>query len=444
MKKRRILTLILTVCLTCSLACGCAETEVQTALPNYNKEPSEIEKTLTGMDPSIDPEDYRGSVVKMVTWKDPWLSTDDVATHEFEQELGIEVEPVLIGQGDYVKTIAATIASRTQGDIFYEHGDFPSSLTVMQPLDAAMLDLSDPFWNQSIIKASTLRDRPYLVDSAVNVWSEIDVCVYNKHIFESAGLKTPKEYYAEGKWTVDNFRYAAQQVSKLGKDYMGAGILGEGILAIAGGGFFTYKDDRMTVSLDEHLFEVMDFFAEMKRDGIVKLDRGGFGEGKTGMAISHVFGLKRTGYFTQINPDHLGVTYLPVWKEGERAKITSLYRGWGLIDGAKNPVGAGLYLSYYLNNDRYDMETTFHNEDVAAFFFVISEEGANDTIYYHGPNLVKATGKGSNFHESWSNYAPDELRSYLESQRPVMNEMCIKTNEIIEQKIEQLKESEEN
>ena len=83
MKKRRILTLILTVCLTCSFACGCAETEVQTALPNYNKEPSEIEKTLTGMDPSIDPEDYRGSVVKMVTWKDPWLSTDDVATHEF-------------------------------------------------------------------------------------------------------------------------------------------------------------------------------------------------------------------------------------------------------------------------------------------------------------------------------------------------------------------------
>ena len=81
------------------------------------------------------------------------------------------------------------------------------------------------------------------------------------------------------------------------------------------------------------------------------------------------------------------------------------------------------------------MESTFHNEEVAAFFFVISEEGANDTIYYHGPNLVKATGKGSNFHESWSNYAPDELRSYLESQRPVMNEMCIKANEMIDAEI---------
>ena len=435
MKKRSIFTLILVICLTFSLACGCARPEVQTALPNFNKEPSEIEKTLTGMDPSIDPKDYRGSVVKMVTWKDPELSEDGISTRQFEQELGIDVEPVLIGQGDYVKTIAASIASKTQGDIFYEKGDFPGSLTVMQPLDAAMLDLSDPFWNQSIIKASTLRDRPYLVDSAVNVWSEIDVCVYNKHIFESAGLKTPKEYYAEGKWTVDNFRYAAQQVSKLGKDYMGAGVLGEGILAIAGGGFFTYKDDRMTVSLDEHLFEVMDFFAEMKRDGIAKLDRGGFGNGKTGMAISHVYGLKRVGYFTQINPDHLGVTYLPVWKEGERAKITSLYRGWGLIDGARNPVGAGLYLCYHLNNDRYDMEATFHNEEVAAFFFVISEEGASDTLYYHGPNLVKATGKGTNFHESWNSYAPDELRSYLESQRPVMNEMCIMANKMIDAEI---------
>ncbi len=60
MKKRSIFTLILVICLTFSLACGCAKPEVQTALPNFNKEPSEIEKTLTGMDPSIDPKDYRG------------------------------------------------------------------------------------------------------------------------------------------------------------------------------------------------------------------------------------------------------------------------------------------------------------------------------------------------------------------------------------------------
>ena len=254
----RLITLVLAIAMVACLAVGCggngetASTGSNGGSSNQgttnNKEPG-----LDGIDKSVNPEDYRGTTVKYVTWKDPKLNEDGVAVEKFEKDFGITLEPVLIDQGDYVKTIAAAIASDTQGDVFFENGDFPGSLKVMQPLDAAMLDLSAPIWNQALIKASTLDGHPYLVDCISNVWTEVDICVYNKAIFENAGLNTPADYYAAGKWTFDNFRYAAQQVTKLGKDYVGAGLLGEAALGAAGSSFFTYQANQMVVTADLHL-----------------------------------------------------------------------------------------------------------------------------------------------------------------------------------------------
>ncbi len=395
-----------------------------------NKKPSA--PGLDGIDSSVNPDDYKGTTVTYVTWKDPKLNEDGVAVDKFEKDFGMKVAVQLIGQGDYVKTIQASIASGTQGDIFFENGDFPGSLTVMQPLDAAMLDLSAPIWNQALIKASTLDGHPYLVDCISNVWTEVDICVYNKNLFEKGGLNTPSDYYAAGKWSFDNFEYAAKQISALGKDYIGAGVLGEAALGAAGSSFFTYKDNKMVVTADKHLYEVMNRLCKMKADGYIKLDRGGFGEGKQGMALTNCFGLKRTGYFTQINPDHLGATYLPVWKEGDKQCVTGIYRGWGLIDGAKNPVGAGLFLRQYLDVNNYDLDATFHNQEVANFFFQVTGTYSDNMIYYHGPDMVKSTGQGSNFHESWHSQTPANMTGYLDSQKPVMEQMCKKANEIIE------------
>ncbi len=441
MKIARILAVILTLCLVLSAACGCAgDDKTASGKQNDPCQSPTAETGTPGMDPSVDPELYRGTKVIYATWKDPWISEDGTVYEIFEEKYGIKFEMRLMGQGDYVKTIAASIASGTQPDIFFENGDFPGSLTVMQPLDAAKLDLSHPFWNQSLIEASTLAGHPYLVDAISNVWSEFDLCVYNKHIFEAAGIKTPDEYFIEGKWTFENFRYAAQQVTKLGKDYIGAGILGESILAAAGSAFFTYKDDQLTVTADPHLLEVMDFVSQMKADGIAKLDRGGFGEGRQGMAFTNCFGLKRTGYFTQINPEHMAATYLPVWKEGDRPVVSGMYRGWGLVENAKNPVGAGLFLCEYLNIDNYDLDATFHNDDVAEFFFEITEVAADGMFFYHGSDIVKTTQMGQNYHETWSPFAPDELKTHLNSELPVMEEMAGKANDIINKEKEWLTE----
>lgn len=431
----RLITLILAVAMIASLAVGCGDNaDKPGSKPSGGNE-------LSGIADGVDVSAYEGTTVTYVTWKDPDLNEDGVAVDAFEKKYNITVDIQLISQGTYVNTIASSIASGTQGDVFFENGDFPGSLNVMQPLDAAMLDLTDPIWNQALIKASTLDGHAYLVDAISNVWTEVDICVWNKNIFESNNLTTPTEYYEAGKWTFANFREAAKQVSELGKEYTGAGALGESALGAAGSSFFTYADNKMSVSVDAHLREVMDFLAKMRTDGYIRLDRGAFDNGKQGMALTNCFGLKKTGYFTTINPDHVRATYLPVWEEGGEQQVTGIYRGWGLIDGAKNPVGAGLFLREYLDVNNYDLDNTFHNQDVANFFFQVTGQYSENMIYYHGPDMVKTTGMGESFHQAWQTNS--DMKTYIDSKLPVMEQMCTKANEIIEAERKWIKAAEE-
>ncbi len=433
----RLITLILAVAMIASLAVGCGGNEGNT--PSGDK-PADG-NVPSGIADGVDVSTLEGTTVTYVTWKDPDLNEDGVAVDAFEKKYNMTVEIQLISQGTYVSTIASSIASGTQGDVFFENGDFPGSLNVMQPLDAAMLDLSDPIWNQALIKASTLDGHAYLVDAISNVWTEVDICVWNKNIFESNTLTTPTEYYEAGKWTFANFRETAKRISALGNGYIGASALGESALGAAGSSFFTYADNKMSVSVDTHLREVMDFLAKMRIDGYLTYNKDKFDEGKQGMTLTNCFGLKKTGYFTQINPDHVRATYLPVWKEGDPQQVTGIYRGWGLIDGANNPVGAGLFLREYLDVNNYDLEDTFHNQEVANFFFQVTGEYSENMLYYHGPDMRKTTGMGENFHLAW-NSQPD-MKTYIDANLPVMEQMCTKANEIIEAERKWIKEAEE-
>ena len=141
-----------------SLISGCAGNSDNKPSNNNNNNPD-------GISDDIVIEELEGTTVTYVTWKDPDLNEDGLAVDEFEKKYGINVNIQLVSQSGYVNTISADIAAGTQGDIFFENGTFPGSLNVMQPLDAARLDLSDPIWNQALIKASTLDGHPYLVDA---------------------------------------------------------------------------------------------------------------------------------------------------------------------------------------------------------------------------------------------------------------------------------------
>ena len=382
----------------------------------------------------VNPEDYRGTEITYVTWKDPAKNEDGPVVAAFEKEYGIKVNIQLVEQWGYVNSIAASIASGKQGDVFFENGDFPGSLTVMQPLDAAKINFDDPIWRQSVIKNSTIDGHPYLVDTVSNVWSEVDLCVYNKKLFADNNITTPEEYYEAGKWTFDAFRKCAMEIAAIGNGYVGASAIGDVALAAAGSSFYKYEDGIMKLSVDDHLYEVMTFLAQMHDDGLLKVNtesNSSLETGKTGMALTNCFALKKTGYYTNINPDHLGVTYLPKWKETDETPFTGLYRGWGLIKGAKNPEAAGIFLRYYLDVNNYDLESTFHSPDLANFFFKVTGDSSKEMFQYFTPNMVKATGMGEEYQVKWQWYSASQIKSELQSDLNVMNNMVTKANELI-------------
>ncbi len=418
----RLFAIIMIAVLVASLGVGCGNDD--------NNDSQSGDKNNHGISADVNPEDYRGTTVTYATWKDPELYEDGPVVANFEKEYGIDVEIQLIAQAKYVQTISADIAAGKQGDVFFENGFFPGSLSVMQPLDAAKLDLTDPIWNQAVVKNSTIDGHPYLVDTLSNVWAEVDICVYNKYLFESNNITTPKEYYEAGKWTFENFRKAAADISALGKDYVGASMLGNPVLGGAGSTFFFYEDNKIKTGVDAHLYEVMNFLAKMHDDGLAELAWRDFEKGKHGMAITNCYGLKKNGYFSTMNPDHIAATYMPVWKEGDEQRSVGIYRGWGLIDGSDNPVAAGLFIREYLDVNNYNMENTFQNAEVADFFFEVTAGAADNTINYL--YAYDVTGLGENFHNAWNKTPADQMNTYLDSNKHVIDEMLKKCNEMIE------------
>ncbi len=427
-KSIKFLSIVLALTMLVGLFSGCGD-----------KNDADSDKDVSGgkqtkIEFLVDPEEYRGTKVVYATWKDPKNNEDGPVVENFEKKYGIEVEIMLLNQTTYVKSIASAIASGNSPDIYFETGNFPGSLTVMQPLDNAKINFEDPIWNQNTIKYSTIDGHPYLLDTVSNVWSEADICVYNKKIFEDNNITSPQEYYDAGKWTYAAFKECAKNVASLGPSYVGATIMGDVALAAAGCSIFTYENGKFNYNLDDHLIDVMTFLAQMREDKYVKYGREEFTDGKTGMALTNCFALKKTGYFTTINPDHLGAVPLPTWEEGGKSYSSGIYRGWGLVKGAKNPVAAGIFLREYLDVNNYDLEQTFHSDEVANFYFTTLSEQSEDVIHYPGYGISKATGIGETynaFNDAWRDYSASQIRGYLESQKNVMQSMCDGANDIM-------------
>lgn len=423
-KKIRFLAFVLSLVTIFGTLSGCGEKEKVNNDTGNTKNEGKI-------DFLVDPEDYRGTTVKYATWKDPKANEDGPVVDAFEKKYGINVEIQLLGQGGYVNQIAASIAAGTQADIYFQNGTFPGSLTVMQPLDAAKLNLEDPIWRQSTFKMSMLNGHPYLVDTMSNVWSEVDICVYNKKIFQDNNITTPEEYYEAGKWTFAAFKECAKKVASLGKGYVGAEVLNRVALAAGGSSIFTFANDEFSYNVDSHLYDVLNFWLQMKEDGYLKFGYGGFNEGKTGLTLTNCFALKKTGYYPNINPDYIGVTYLPRWDENSEQPTTATYRGWGLIKGAKNPVAAGIFLREYLDVNNYDLDNTFHSAEAANFFFKVTGTQVDNVIYYHEGSLFESTGIGEDYGMNWQDYSPAQIKGYLDGQLNVMKNMKNKANDII-------------
>ncbi len=401
-----------------------------------------------GIEFLVDPEKYRGTSVTYCTWRDPEKNEDGKAIEAFEKKYGIDVKIQMMSQGKYVSLIAASIAAGTQGDVFFQNHNFPASLSVLQPLDAAKINYNDPIWRQETFKASTIDGHKYVVDTVSNVWNEVDILVYNKTLFEDNGITSPAEYYEAGNWTFETFEKACRDIAALGEDYCGATVMAESMLGTAGCSFYTFADNKLSVTADSKLYNIMQWLSKLRTEGVIDYGNDSdFPAGKVGMVATDCFAIKKTGYYSNMNPEDLAATYLPRYDAKSPQIATHGLRGWGLIKGAKNPEAAGIFLREYLDVNNYDLDETFHNEEVSDFFFQAVNHKFDKWTYYHTSGVMKANGVidesviSGNLTHSWHSKSPDQIKAYLDSQKPVLNTWCTTANTIISDARKYLKDN---
>ena len=326
-------------------------------------------------------EEYRGTKVVYATWKNPQQNEDGPVVDAFEEKYGIKVEIDMVPQETYVQEIAGKIAAGNSPDIFFDNCFFPASISVLQPIDAMQLDLTDGIWDKGMLEMSKLDGKSYLVNTVGNIWAEVDCLFYNKQIFADNNITTPEEYVEADKWTFEALTKCMTDVKNAG--FIGGYIDVQSLLASTGSGFYKFKDGKFSNGVDQMTTDVIKQISQWVSDGLIKDPRehnllNNFIQGKCGIAVTNAYGMKATGYFSKMNPDHVGFTYIPAYNADSKSYTTGLFRGWGLVRGAKNPVAAGIFLRYYLDANNYDAESAFINKEAQNFFFKLTSGVATD------------------------------------------------------------------
>ena len=99
-------------------------------------------------------------------------------------------------------------------------------------------------------------------------------------------------------------------------------------------------------------------------------------------------------------------------------------------------------MRYYLDVNNYDLQQTFHNQDVTNFFFKLVGAYSDNVVYYRGPDMMKTTGLGERFGYAFMDESPDNIKKYLDGKMPEINLMIEKGNEIIDKELEWIENAE--
>lgn len=387
----------------------------------------------------VNPDDYKNTKVVYATWRDPKLYEDGPVVKAFEKKYGITVQADLIPENEYTNTIIGRIAAGNSPDVYFCTYSFPYCLQALQPIDAAKLNLKESIWDQTIINLSTVNGKTYLVNTSGNIWNDQDMVFYNKKLMEDNNITTPADYIKSGKWTFDAMKKCMQDVAALGTKYVGGAINVEGLINGTGASFIKFQNGKFINGTNTLLTNVCRWVAEGVKEGYIKglytTDTLAFKNGNYGLVVGHAFGLKANGYWRDMNPDHIGFAPIPAWDAKTKAVPSTFVRGWGICTGAKNPVGAGIFLRYYLDVDNYNTSKAFLNAEAETFFFKLTSDNTPKNYYFlYGTGTEGVTGTSRGVYLSAVNQDPSQVAVKIQSVQNTLNSDIQKLNKMLSSK----------
>ena len=388
------------------------------------------------------PDSIKGQTVRYATWINHWETEGKVPLSNFYADTGLNVELFTVAQGSYVDKIMTSIASGDIPDAFKSNegrDNFPLTIQLAAPIDVvSTVDLNEPIWHKSMLETGTIDGHVYLVNTIGSPWSGSNLVYYNKSLFEDNGFKTPSEYYEEGNWTWTTMLKVMKDVKALGTDFAGGYVDVEVLGDSAGASFCMYDYKTATFSsgvAKQELLMTYQWYADAREQGLLSTNgMTSFKDGKCGLVITGVYGLKNTGHFKDMDWNDIGFTYLPALEDGTQGKISSIYRMYGIIDGAPNANAAGYFLRYWLDPNNYDIYDTFISNKAANFYFELTNSEASDKYFNFDDACCVLVGNTSSsvFNGGAKAASSAQVNTKLQAVANVVDEAVTKANQLIE------------
>jgi len=316
------------------------------------------------------PEELKGTTVKFATWIDHTTTEAAYPMANFEKVTGIKVEWVEVPQDTYLEKLASMVAVGDSPDVYVENNQFfPKTLTISKPLnEIKSIDMNDPIWDKGYFDFTTFNGKTYQCNTRNSVWQTVNLLFYNKKIFEENGLKTPEEYIEEDNWNLDSLNSMLREFCDLDGNNKGGSMSTSFLLKAYGTDIVYMKDGKFVSGLNDKNFNtVYSKTLQMIDDGIIGGSQAAFVKGTNAIHVADSYGLKKSGYFKGSDPETYGYAPIPT-EEGVEAKVSSHYRAYGVLSGAKNPEGAGYFLRYFLDPYNYNWNDIFLDEAAMDFY----------------------------------------------------------------------------
>jgi len=294
--------------------------------------------------------EIRGTTVSVLFAAEP-TALQKKQIKAFELKYGCKVEPFIMSWNDWKNQFLSLVVAGTVPDVI-SIPDEPYlkwlARGLLQPVDD-YINVDDPIWNPLVYDAFEWKGQHY--GFHFNGVSPIYV-VYNATLFYEKGVKTPMEYYEDGKWNFKNFRKCAIEMT--GDGVIGCGTDWKYIFALANGSTIIDIDrDNGVVTLafnEENAIAGQELCVELAQGGYFKWGNcfDVFANGELAMFMERPgnvigqFDLRNT---TLANSE-IEIVPMPIGPDNDEGVAPAIFDAYGIPRGAKNPLGGAAWAYY--------------------------------------------------------------------------------------------------
>lgn len=319
------------------------------------------------------PARLKGTTVTFACWGDEGNSAYQPMIRAFTKKTGIKVKIENVEQGTYMSTVQQKIVAGKGPDVIVDCEAFATAISILQPIEK-YIDLSDDFWDDDCTKITTVNGHTYEVNSKKSNWKDYNYLIYNKSLFTKNSIKSPGDYWKEGKWTYENALKCMRDMAKTGN--YGGDITSYTMAASLGTPMVSYDPATQTFKnniTNENVVKAWQFHRTLMDENIWEQGMWftHFNNGSVGLYTGGVFNSKFNGRFSSMDGSLLAAVPMPVSYEGKELKQVATHRGYGIAKNAANPEGAAYFLRWFLDYQNYKDAgvKVFKNSEIENWYF---------------------------------------------------------------------------